>query len=90
MIAALTQLYLRLTLVRWPLAILLAAAVLGVSAYFAGSFKLDASSDSLVLEGDKDLAFYREVRAEYGSDDFLVVTYSLNWEVLLMWVEPGF
>ncbi len=76
MIAALTQLYLRLTLVRWPLAILLAAAVLGVSAYFAGSFKLDASSDSLVLEGDKDLAFYREVRAEYGSDDFLVVTYS--------------
>ena len=38
--------------------------------------KFDASSDSLVLEGDKDLEYSREVAATYGSEDFLLVTYA--------------
>jgi predicted RND superfamily exporter protein len=38
--------------------------------------KFDASSDSLVLEGDKDLEYSREVAAIYGSEDFLLVTYA--------------
>ncbi|MCC5793840.1 MAG: MMPL family transporter [Chromatiales bacterium] len=42
----------------------------------APRFSLDASSDALLLEDDADLRFYREIRARYGSDDFLVVTYS--------------
>lgn len=44
--------------------------------YYAKDFKLDASADSLVLEHDKDLLYYRGTRARYGSDDFLVVTYT--------------
>ena len=36
--------------------------------------KFDASSDSLVLEGDSDLAYSREIGARYGSEDFLLVT----------------
>ena len=37
---------------------------------------LDASSESLILETDDALKFYRSIRARYGSDDFLVVTFS--------------
>ena len=36
----------------------------------------DASSDALLLEGDKDLKYLREVNERYGSKDFLVLTYT--------------
>mgnify|MGYP003384887725 CR=1 FL=1 len=36
----------------------------------------DASSDSLVLEGDKDLEYARGVSKRYSSSDFLVVAYT--------------
>ncbi len=39
-------------------------------------FELDASADSLVLENDSSLKYYRSIREQYGSDDFLIVTYS--------------
>ncbi len=44
--------------------------------YFAKDFNLDASSDALLLEGDEDLRYLREVNERYGSKDFLVLTYS--------------
>jgi predicted RND superfamily exporter protein len=40
------------------------------------NFKLDASADSLTLEHDDDLNFSREVVQRYGSDNFLIVTFS--------------
>ena len=40
------------------------------------NFKLDASADSLTLENDTALAYYRESLQKYGSSDFLVVTYT--------------
>ena len=40
------------------------------------NFNLDASSDALILEGDQDLKYLREVNERYGSKDFLVLTYS--------------
>ncbi len=40
------------------------------------NFRLDASSDTLVLENDADLRFYREIKKQYGSDDFLIMTFS--------------
>tara|TARA_B100001093_G_scaffold518953_1_gene605744 strand:+ start:5759 stop:8158 length:2400 start_codon:yes stop_codon:yes gene_type:complete len=47
-----------------------------VSFYFAKNFNLDASSDALLLEGDKDLKYLREINDRYGSKDFLFLTYS--------------
>ena len=47
-----------------------------MSLYQAKNFNLDASSDALLLEGDKDLKFLREVNERYESKDFLVLTYS--------------
>ena len=40
------------------------------------NFKLDASADSLTLENDSDLDYFREINERYGSGDFLVVTFS--------------
>ncbi len=40
------------------------------------NFKLDASPDSLLLENDAALRYYRASREIYGSDDFLLITYA--------------
>ena len=37
---------------------------------------MDASSDALLLEGDKDLKYLREINERYGTKDFLVLTYT--------------
>ena len=46
------------------------------SLYQSKNFNLDASSDALLLEGDPDLKYLREVNRTYGSKDFLVLTYT--------------
>lgn len=43
---------------------------------FALRLHLDASGDSLLLEQDPDLQYYRGIRARYGSDDYLLLTYT--------------
>ena len=44
--------------------------------YHSKNFNLDASSDALLLEGDPDLRYLREVNETYGTKDFLVLTYT--------------
>lgn len=62
---------------RHPLVVLaLCAVVILAFGWNAQKFSLDATADSLTLERDADLQYYRMVRARYGSDDFLVVTFS--------------
>ena len=56
--------------------IVLVCFALSFFLYFSKDFKLDASSDSLLLENDKDLKYLREVSERYGSKDFLVLTYT--------------
>ena len=56
--------------------LLLLSIIIVFSLYQAKNFNLDASSDALLLEGDKDLKYLREVNKRYGSKDFLVLTYS--------------
>ena len=46
------------------------------SLYQSKKFNLDASSDALLLEGDPDLKYLREINERYGSKEFLVLTYS--------------
>ena len=41
-------------------------------------FIMDASSDSLVLENDDDLKYYREINNAYAASDFLVVIFTPN------------
>ncbi|MDA7750330.1 MMPL family transporter [Candidatus Pelagibacter sp.] len=46
--------------------------------YFSKDFRLDASSETLLIEGDPDLEYLREITERYGSKEFLVLTYSPN------------
>lgn len=41
--------------------------------FFASKLSIDASADTLLLEDDKDLAFFRQVSKDYKSDDFLML-----------------
>ena len=58
------------------IAIVSVCCVLSFFLYFSKDFKLDASSDSLLLENDKDLKYLREVSKRYGSKDYLILTYT--------------
>ncbi len=56
--------------------LLLLSLLIIYSLYQSKNFNLDASSDALLLEGDPDLKYLREVNQTYGSKDFLVLTYT--------------
>ena len=51
-------------------------------ANFAKDFRLDASSETLLIEGDPDLEYLKEITNRYGSKDFLVLTYTPNEEMI--------
>ena len=57
--------------------VLLIIAILGFG-YNLKDFRLDASSETLLIEGDPDLAYLKEVSERYGSKDFLILTYTPN------------
>ena len=46
--------------------------------YFSKDFRLDASSETLLIEGDPDLKYMKEVSERYGSKEFLILTYTPN------------
>jgi len=50
--------------------------------YKAFSLKIDASSDTLILENDKDLAYHQLLSKRYKTPDFLVIAYSPNDKLL--------
>ena len=41
-------------------------------------FKMDASADSLVLENDQALKYFRATSARYSTEDFVVITFKPN------------
>src|SRR5439155_30231 len=64
------------------LVVLAFAAGIVFFGYHARRFRLDASSDSLVLENDADLKYYEQTRQLFGSDDYIVLAFSLGRPVL--------
>ncbi len=57
--------------------ILLIIAILSFG-YYSKNFRLDASSETLLIEGDPDLAYLKKVSERYGSKEFLILTYTPN------------
>ena len=55
--------------------LLLVLVALIISSFGLTNFKLDASSDALVLENDAALKIFRESGDEFGGSDFLIITY---------------
>lgn len=68
--------YIQLILANPKRVLLLVFLTLIISSLGLTNFKLDASSDALVLENDTAFKIYRESGEEFGESDFLIVTYS--------------
>jgi len=70
------------TVLRFPrLTVLLLAAILAFFGMSLSDFKLDASSDSLLLENDEDFRKFRDVAQRYGAREFLFVTVTPNGDL---------
>ena len=52
-----------------------------IFAYYSKDFRLDASSETLLIEGDPDLKYLNEINQRYGSKEFLVLTYTPNEKI---------
>ncbi len=61
--------------------LLLVLVALIISSFGLSNFKLDASSDALVLENDAALKIFRESGDEFGGSDFLIITYKPHDEL---------
>jgi predicted RND superfamily exporter protein len=72
----LSKFYDKIVLQRPVLTLVAFGLIIAFMSSYVPDFKLDASADSLVLEHDKDLRYYRSIRARYGSDDYLVISYT--------------
>lgn len=65
------------SLINFPLVyLLLVFTCLGFAISQLQYLEVDASADSLLLENDPDLAFYREINKRYANEDFLLISYT--------------
>jgi hypothetical protein len=71
----LTKVYDAAILRRPTLVVLLLALLTGLASTQLGKIRLDASADSLLLQGDPALDFFREVGKRYSAEEFLVITW---------------
>ena len=68
--------YDRVILEHPAIVILCLLAVVSFLGYKVKDFKLDASTETLIIETDEDLRYSRMISARYGGYDYLLVTYS--------------
>jgi len=61
--------------------VLCVLAAVGLLAFGARRFRLDASAETLVLQNDEDLRYARLIGSRYGQHDFLVLTYTPRGEM---------
>ncbi len=71
-----TQTYKKFILDSPHLVLLIIGLIVLFFGFNATKFRLDASADSLVLENDSALKYYRTVKANFGSEDILILTYT--------------
>ncbi len=78
----LSTIYKKLILDRpWASLAFVAIVVVGIGLN-VGKVKLDASAESLVLENDSSLSYYRNISKQYGGDDFLLITFKPNQDMM--------
>jgi len=56
--------------------------IMVVMVTFTLKLEIDASAETLLLEGDKDLEFTRQISKRFTAPDFLVLTYSIEDDLL--------
>lgn len=75
MLNTFTALYDRLVLRHPFITLALVAALVAGFATQLNKITLDASADSLMLQGDPSLEFFREVGREFSSEEFVLITW---------------
>ena len=69
--------------VRKPIIVLFSMfALVAACSIYIPNLNIDASPDSLMLESDPDLKYYREVHRQYGTDEFIIVGFKPKKEIL--------
>ena len=72
----LTSFYDKIVLERPRLILLCLLVVIAFLGYKAKDFKLDASTETLILETDKDFKYSRIIKSRYGGHDYLLMIYT--------------
>ena len=72
----LAKFYQNIVLKKPNLIIILLIICLCFFGYNSKDFRLDASSETLLIEGDPDLKYLNEINDRYGAKEFLVLTYT--------------
>ena len=72
----LIRVYDKLILERPRLILLCLLAVIAFLGYKAKEFRLDASTQTLILETDQDLRYSQLIKSRYGGHDYLLLTYT--------------
>ncbi len=72
----LTELYQKHIIEKPKLIFLILLLCVLVFGSFSQNFRLDASSETLLIEGDPDLKYLNEINERYGSREFLILTYT--------------
>jgi predicted RND superfamily exporter protein len=71
-----TRFYDRVVLEYPKIVILGILTVICFLGYKAADFRLDASTETLIIETDEDLRYSRLIKSRYGGYDYLLITYS--------------
>ena len=72
----LIRVYDKLILERSRLILFCLLAVIAFLGYKAKDFRLDASTQTLILETDQDLRYSQLIESRYGAHDYLLLTYT--------------
>jgi predicted RND superfamily exporter protein len=72
----LTEFFDKVVLERPRIILLCLLAVISFLGYKAKDFKLDASTETLILETDQDLQYSQIIKSRYGGYDYLLMTYT--------------
>ncbi len=76
-----SKIYRNSILIRPKIAILLIVIVAVFFGYKSKDFRLDASSETLLIEGDPDLKYLQETNEKFGAKEFLVLTLTPKEEI---------
>ncbi len=71
-----TQIYQNIVLKNPKSVFLILLVILLSFGYNSKEFRLDASSETLLIEGDPDFEYSKEISQRYGSKEFLILTYT--------------
>ena len=68
--------------------ILLMLILTSIFFFAALNLKIDASSDTLILEKDKDLKYFQLLNKRYQSSEFLIIAFKPNENLLILSFFP--